>query len=95
MDLNQLTNKVMDLQQRVEHLENIVPDPTKLATEVEEVGYDEHHPDQYVVLPCNGNDCEVSQTEFKNVEEDIAGRDNYTFTCPECGGEHTTLVFTR
>ena len=35
----------------------------------------------------------TDEVEFLNVEEDMQGRDNMTFVCPETGEKCTSLVF--
>lgn len=56
---------------------------------------DDLSPQPNVMLPCVQEWVSTKGIKFLNIEEDQYGRDVVTYTCPECGGTHQSLVVVR
>ena len=46
-----------------------------------------------VILVCNGQWIEVESVEFLDIEENMAGEDVMTFTCPACQETHKSRIY--
>lgn len=48
----------------------------------------------WVYADCKQEWIDQKKTKFVNVEEGPRGEDRYTYVCPLCGEEHTSIVVT-